>query len=226
MPGPTSPSLDGVLLVEGPDDKHVVLHLCNRRPSFSVEKSSEDEHVVRLYPSQPTSAFSISDKGGIDQLLGAISLEIKTPSRKAIGILVDANNDLNTRWNDVTNRLRKANIQAPPSPQPTGTIIDGQPRVGIWLMPDNASTGELEDFVMQMIPEGDPVWPRAKRYIGEIPQADRKFPEGKTRRAELYAWLAAMENPRQMGSAIGSHDLKVDGHLCKNFLDWLKALFA
>ena len=226
MPGPTSPSLDGVLLVEGPDDKHVVLHLCNRCPSFSVEKSSEDEHVVRLYPSQPTSAFSISDKGGIDQLLGAISLEIKTPSRKAIGILVDANNDLNTRWNDVTNRLRKANIQAPPSPQPTGTIIDGQPRVGIWLMPDNASTGELEDFVMQMIPEGDPVWPRAKRYIEEIPQADRRFPEVKTRRAELYAWLASRENPRQMGSAIGSHDLKVDGHLCKNFLDWLKALFA
>ena len=226
MPGPISPSLDGVLLVEGPDDKHVVLHLCNRCPSFSVEKSSEDEHVVRLYPSQPTSAFSISDKGGIDQLLGAISLEIKTPSRKAIGILVDANNDLNTRWNDVTNRLRKANIQAPPSPQPTGTIIDGQPRVGIWLMPDNASTGELEDFVMQMIPEGDPVWPRAKRYIEEIPQADRRFPEFKTRRAELYAWLAARENLRQMGSAIGSHDLNVDGNLCKNFLDWLKALFV
>ena len=226
MPGPTSPSLDGVLLVEGPDDKHVVLHLCNRCPSFSVEKSSEDEHVVRLYPSQPTSAFSISDKGGIDQLLGAISLEIKTPSRKAIGILVDANNDLNTRWNDVTNRLRKVNIQAPPSPQPTGTIIDGQPRVGIWLMPDNASTGELEDFVMQMIPKDDSVWPLAKRYIGEIPQADRKFPEVKKRRAELYAWLAVRENPRQMGSAIGSHDLNVDGNLCKNFLDWLKALFV
>lgn len=58
--------------------------------------------------------------------------------------------------------------------------MDGQPRVWVYLMPDNASTGELEDFVMQMIPEGDPVWPRFKRYIGEIPQADRKFPEIKT----------------------------------------------
>lgn len=226
MPGPTSPSPDGVLLAEGPDDKHIVLHFCNRCPSFFVEKSSEDEHVVRLHPSQPTSAFSISDKGGINQLLDAISLEIKTPSRKAIGILVDANNDIDARWNDVTNRLRKANIQAPPSPQSTGTIIDGQPRVGIWLMPDNASTGELEDFVMQMISEGDPVWPRSKRYIREIPQADRKFQEDKIRRAELYAWLAARENPRQMGSAIGSHDLNVDGDLCRNFLAWLKALFA
>lgn len=159
-------------------------------------------------------------------MLDAISLEIKTPSRKAIGILVDANNDIDARWNDVTNRLRKANIQAPPSPQSTGTIIDGQPRVGIWLIPDNASTGELEDFVMQMIPEGDPIWPRSKRYIGEIPQADRKFREDKARRAELYAWLAARENPRQMGSAIGSHDLNVDGDLCRNFLAWLKALFA
>ena len=159
-------------------------------------------------------------------MLDAISLEIKTPSRKAIGILVDANNDIDARWNDVTNRFRKANIQAPPSPQSTGTIIDGQPRVGIWPMPDNASTGELEDFVMQMISEGDPVWPRSKRYIREIPQADRKFQEDKIQRAELYAWLATRENPRQMGSAIGSHDLNVDGDLCRNFLAWLKALFA
>ena len=226
MPGPTSPSSDGVLLVEGPDDKHVVLHLCNRCPSFSDAESSKNEPVVRLYPSQPTSAFSILDKGGINQLLDAISLEIKTPGRKAVGILVDANNDIDARWNDVINRLRKANIQAPPSPQRTGTIIDGHPRVGIWLMPDNASTGELEDFVMQMIPEGDSVWPLAKQYIEEIPKADRKFPEVKTRRAELYAWLAARENPRQMGSAIGSHDLNVDGDLCQNFLAWLKALFA
>lgn len=224
MPGPTSPSPDGVLLVEGPDDKHVVLHICNRCPSFSV--ASEDEHVVRLHPSQPTSAFSISDKGGINQLLEAISLEVKIPGRKASGILVDANNDIDARWNDVTNCLRKANIQAPPSPQPTGTIIDGQPRVGIWLMPDNASTGELEDFVMQMIPEDDAVWPLSKRYIEEIPKAERKFREEKTRRAELYAWLAARENPRQMGSAIGSHDLNVDGGRCRNFLAWLKALFA
>lgn len=88
------------------------------------------------------------------------------------------------------------------------------------------STGELEDFVMQMIPEGDPVWPLATRYIGEIPKADRKFQENKTRRAELYAWLAARENPKQMGSAIGSYDLNVDGIRCKNFLDWLKILFA
>ena len=68
---------------------------------------------------------------------------------------------------------------------PFSGIRPSQPRVGIWLMPDNASTGELEDFVMQLIPEDDSVWPLSKQYIGEIPQADRKFREDKTRRAEL-----------------------------------------
>lgn len=197
-----------VLLVEGPDDKHVVRHLCRRHQSIPD--------------------FDILDRGGLEPLLETVGAELNVLGRQAIGILVDANDDLAARWKSVTDRLLNEGVTAPRQPTPKGTVIDTieKPRVGIWLMPDNTSTGELEDFVMQMIPEGDPVWPRAKRYIEEIPQAYRRFPEVKTRRAELYAWLAARENPRQMGSAIGSHDLKVDGHLCKNFLDWLKALFA
>lgn len=204
----SAPSARRILLVEGQNDKHVVRHLCKRH--------------------QTTPDFDILDRGGLEPLLETVGAELNVLGRKAVGILVDANDDLAARWKSVTDRLLNEGVTAPRQPTPKGTVIDTieKPRVGIWIMPDNASTGELEDFVMQMIPEGDPVWPLAKRYIGEIPQADRKFPEVKTRRAELYAWLASRENPRQMGSAIGSHDLKVDGHLCKNFLDWLKALFA
>lgn len=196
-----------ILLVEGPDDKHVVRHLCKRH--------------------QTTPDFDILDRGGLEPLLETVGAELNVVGRQAIGILVDANDDLVARWKSVTDRILNEGVTAPGQPTPKGTVIDTieKPRVGIWFMPDNASTGELEDFVMQMIPEGDPVWPLAKRYIEEIPQADRKFQEVKTRRAELYAWLAARKDPKQMGSAIGSHDLNVDGILCKNFLDWLKRLF-
>lgn len=204
----SAPSARRVLLVEGPDDKHVVRHLCKRH--------------------QSTPNFDILDRGGLEPLLETVGAELNVLGRKSVGILVDANDDLAARWKSVTDRLLNEGVTAPRQPTPKGTVIDTieKPRVGIWIMPDNMLTGELEDFVMQMIPEGDPVWPLATRYIGEIPKADRKFQENKTRRAELYAWLAARENPRQMGSAIGSHDLNVDGNLCKNFLDWLKTLFA
>ncbi len=205
MTSPPSPSSDRVLLVEGPDDKHVISHL-------------RECH-------QLTSTFSILDKKGIDQLLDSINPEIKAPGRRAVGIVVDANDDLNARWNAVIDRLRGANIQAPPSPNPTGTIINDEPRVGIWLMPDNAEPGELENFVVRMIPSGDRVWPLSQRYIDGIPTAERKFSERKTERAKLHAWLAAREDPRRMGSAIRARDLDITDPLCQKCIAWLKALF-
>ena len=59
------------------------------------------------------------------------------------------------------------------------------------VLPDNASTGELEEFVADMIPDGDPVWPLSEEYIDSIPAQHRKFIASKTPRAKLHAWLAA-----------------------------------
>ena len=196
---------DCILLVEGPDDKHVVRHM-----SDSFEKMPK---------------FCISDKEGIEALLGDIGLELQVPGRRALGILVDANDDLNARWSAVANRLREEKIKVPAYPDPKGTIINGSLRVGIWLMPDNESLGELEDFVAQMIPDDDPIWPRSKRYIDCIPEGHRKFTEKKMQRARIHAWLATREDPRQMGAAIGARDLHVDGALSESFSEWLRRLF-
>ncbi len=92
-------------------------------------------------------------------------------------------------------------------------------------MPDNASPGELEDFVAQMVPTGDLVWPRAEHYIASIPESDRKFTETKTTRAIVHAWLATREDPRRMGTAIRAGDLQTNGDLCNRFLNWLQRLF-
>ncbi len=91
-------------------------------------------------------------------------------------------------------------------------------------MPDNHSAGELENFVIQMVPADDPVWPLSQRYIDEIPNPP--FAASKTVRAQLYAWLAAREDPRQMGLAIRARDLDVDGDLCQRFVAWLTRLFG
>ena len=66
----------------------------------------------------------------------------------------------------------------------------------------------------------------AQHYIDTIPKQARKFSQQKTQRARLYAWLAAREDPRRMGSAIGARDLEVDGVLCRTFITWLQVLFA
>lgn len=195
-------------MVEGQDDRHVISHIVNR--------------------SQLGLNFSISDREGIELLLEDIPLEVREPSREVVGIIVDGDTNLSSRWNAVRDRLLSEGFDVPSQPDADGTIIpetDDLPRVGIWLMPDNQSTGELEDFVARMIPSDDAVWPLSVDYIEGIPIADRKFAENKTQRAKVHAWLAAREDPRQMGQAIRARDLEVDGELCQKFVDWLRRLF-
>ena len=197
---------DRALLVEGPDDKHVVQHLC-RTLALSQE-------------------FRIADKEGFSNLRKAITPEIKRSGQCAVGIIVDANDNLQGRWQAISNALRRIDIASPRSPSPSGTVIDGKPRVGIWLMPDNKAKGELEDFVERMIPDADPVWPRTQQYVDDIPERDRKFKSDKTLKAKLHAWLATRADPRRMGSAIGAGDLNIEAPLAKALADWVRLLFG
>ena len=201
-----------VLLVEGPDDKHVVIHLSER--------------------SGLTQNFVIVEKEGINSLLDSIEVEVDIPGRTVLGIMLDANDDLDARWQAVTGRLNRIRQEdhfdlpdLPAQPEPGGTIIEGRLRIGIWLMPDNHSTGELEDFVGSMIPSGDPVWPLSEAYIEGIPPADRKFAPGKIQRAKVHAWLATREEPRRMGLAIKARDLVTDAANTAAFVGWLRTLF-
>ncbi len=161
-----------VLLVEGSDDLHVVLQLYLR----FHEKTD----------------FYISDKGGVHPLLDSIRSEVNVAKRRALGIVLDADDEISARWEDVVSRLEEAGITGvPDGPEPGGICIEASaqfPRVGIWVMPDNASSGELEDFVSRMIPENDRVWPLSESYIDGIPANDRKFSDNKVQRATVYAW--------------------------------------
>ena len=195
-----------LLLVEGQDDKHVV------------------EHLRRRLASDLT--FQCEDKGGSGPLLDAIDVEIATDGRLALGILMDANDDLAARWQAIGHRLLGEDAQLPPQPERGGTVIDSNPRVGVWLMPDNATPGELENFVAELIPKDDPVWPLAECYIDGIPSEHRQFSPGKELRAKLHAWLATRQEPRKMGAAIGTAELDAGGALAGQFADWLRTLFG
>ena len=195
-----------VLLVEGVDDKHVVSHICNR------------------YQCIPH--FKIADKSGFSELVRSIVPEINVSGRLAVGILADANDDPNARWQAIAYQLREANVVVPSNMSDVGTVIENRPRVGVWLMPDNQSSGELENFVSEMIPVGDAVWPMAVEYVEAIRPEDRKFHESKVLRAKIHAWLAAREEPRKMGSAIYTGDLDTDIRSVENFVNWLRRLFG
>lgn len=174
--------------------------------------------------------FCIDEKGGIDKLLASIYGEINVDSRRSVGIVVDADADPLERWESLVERLREAGIRdIPERPQPGGICIGSTaqlPSVGIWLMPDNQSTGELEDFVRTMLPDNDPVWPLSRSYIDGIDEEHRKFKGGKVLRAKVHAWLATRKQPGRMGAAIKEGELDIDGELAVSFTYWLQRVFG
>ena len=201
-----------VLLVEGSDDKHVIIQLSKRK--------------------ELPYNFCIIETGSKEKLLDAIEVEADVDKRKVMGIVLDANDNLDARWQAVADRLNRLRLEdhfhlpnLPELPKSGGTIINGTIRIGIWLMPDNKSSGELEDFVAEMIPCADPVWSLAEQYIEGIPCEYRKFKRKKSQRAKVHAWLATRERPRPMGLAIRAEDLEVSVASATTFADWLRELF-
>ena len=208
MPSPESPTR--VLLVEGSDEYHVIEQLRKRLARRSLE---------------PLPEFSTRSQGGVQRLLDAIEYGyVNAPGLSALGIIVDANDDRQARWRAVTDRLREAGVEPPGEPEPSGVVIEGAPRIGVWMMPDNTSSGELEDFIVKMIPADDAIWPRSQSYVADI--QDRRFAPGKTLRAQVHAWLAVRKDPRRMGQAITAGDLDTDAEPCQSFVRWLRALFS
>ncbi len=196
-----------ILLVEGNDEVHVVKKLLKKN---NLPK-----------------CFKIKPKGGIEKLLDSISAEVKAPEIAVLGIVADANDNIENRWRAISNRLDS--FPVPNKPSPTGSVFTGPKpqnrRVGIWLMPNNQCSGQLEDFVYKMIPADDSILPLSKKYINNIPTADRKFKDTKVTRAYVHAWLATLARPRPMGLAITTGDLSHEIGEAKLFVKWLRKLF-
>jgi len=136
------------LLVEGDDDKRVISELMDKYVVWGEKKA---EAVVL-----------IESFDGVEQLLkaGVIEAELNTTHLKAIGIIIDADNRRDARWAAVLRECRTV-IRDFPDVLPDEGLIHIAPsglRVGVWIMPDNQSTGMLETFLSEMVPSNhDPL---------------------------------------------------------------------
>lgn len=198
-----------VLIVEGQDDK------------YAVEKLLTKHELPRC--------FEILPKGGFADLRKSIRPEINASGRRTLGIISDANDDPAARWRSLRDALHDAHCTAvPQTTPPDGALLAGPRdiRVGVWLMPDNARPGELEDFIADLVPRDDPLWPVAQRYIDDIPADLQKFADRKRTRAYVHAWLATRDAPRPMGSAITAGDLDHNAPAAQPLIAWLRRLFS
>lgn len=151
-----------------------------------------------------------------------------------MGVLIDADTDLESCWQAVRQRLIQAGYSDWPSqPDPEGTIASGPtgtllPRVGVWLMPDNQTPGILEDFLRFLVPAaGQELLLHAEHAIETIPLEERRFSDLKRSKALIHTWLAWQEEPgRPLGQAITARFLDSSAQEAERFANWLLRLFA
>jgi hypothetical protein len=197
------------LLVEGNDDEHVFSHLL-------------------LYHQLPD-AFKIKNTGSIEKLLKSLQAELKGSRPRIIGIVVDADTDIEARWQALHNILVQSGYQNVPAlPYPDGTILEQEdlPTVGTWLMPDNTIPGMLEDFIRFLVPTGDTLWPLAEDVVQQVIEKDRRFSLAIKSKAHIHTWLAWQKEPgRPLGMAISAHYLDATAPQAIQLMNWIQRLF-
>ena len=204
------------LIVEGESDRQVVLRLL-LEGDFGFRT---DEILVEPAHGYVNMVKTIRDRLSEPQFYS-------NQARAAVGIVVDADNDINTIWNQITAELLRAGVDVSghSRPTPDGSVfMRPKPhlKVGVWVMPDNKGSGELEDFLVSMVPCNDTDWHLARKYVNN---SEHKFGKKDTR-AEVLSWIATRMYPGRFDEAIKNGDLCTDGELCQRFIAWLNRLFA
>jgi hypothetical protein len=197
------------LLVEGNDDRHVMWALCK-------------EHKV-------DENFDVIDCEGFDNLKERIPIMFKTPGIETIGIVVDADECLQSRWEVVRGCLSIAGFKMPSTLPETGLIVANDSyKVGVWIMPNNNANGTLEDFISFLVPNEDKLLPVVQSTLDDIESRKlNKYAPTHKSKAAIHTWLAWQAEPgTPMGLSITKRYLSVTGEVCHKFVEWLVALFG
>ena len=211
-----------LLLVEGRQDAEVLVHL--------IEKAKLGS--CRRYPSRDSGDYVVKVLGSYGELRNALPDELLSTSFTRFGIIPDADTDVANRWKSITARLneieersRKLFDSLPHAPSPDGMIARAATgrTIGIWLWPDNLTTGDVETFAGRLTPREDRLWTHGERVISELPE--KRFIPTHLSKAQIHTWLAWQDPPDQtIGIAIAKGDLLIDREPATRLLAWLTKL--
>lgn len=204
-----------LLMVEGANDKHVILAIQGRRG-------------IRLLDSEKKEFMVCEDIG---RLLSSLPIQLIGSDISQLGVVVDADVNPSNRWTEFRAILLAAGyVDVPQNPSAQGTIVEAPadsilPRVGIWLMPDNKSSGILEDFLRFLVPANCGLFSHAQMVVSTLPE--KRFSPVAEPKAVIHTWLAWQEDPgRPLGQSITAKFLDADAPQVDVFVDWLQKLFG
>lgn len=205
-----------VLLVEGEEDKRVIPELIEAN---GIQWKENGQPVVFIKPS-----------GGYETLTGdVIAAELKASGLKRLGIVIDADEHPQFRWESIRNAALSSIPDIPLDLPSDGLIHTTTENIefGIWSMPDNRFRGMLETFLSCLIKnEDESLWNFAKEVSSTARAKGAPFIETHLDKANIYTWLAWQEPPgRQLHQAITQRILDPTKQEAQPFVRWFKSLY-
>lgn len=206
------------LHVEGLDDSHAIRHLLIRRGIDYDQKP------------WPVEFPRIEVVGGKPDLLEGVETAVRLSTDRSIGFVLDANSSVQNSWNAVASHLREVGMEVPdliPQEGFVGEVEAFRARVGVWLMPNNRRDGKLEDFLRDLVEEGDVLLPYAEKAAAHAKdELGAGFSANDADKAVLHTWLAWQEEPGlPYGTAMRARFFRDDSPAAQAFVTWFRAVF-
>jgi len=197
-----------------------------------VEGTDEAKVIVELFNTKGiTRNFEMTDSSGYPKLRKGLPTKLKGLNHNdTLGIVVDADDSMASRWQSIRDVLGKNDYEVPKKLSPKGGIFphtDDFPTVGVWIMPNNTDEGMTEDFIQLLIHENDQLIPIAREVLDKIKRKKlEKFKPTYHSKALIHTWLAWQKIPgTPLWQAIFKNYIDTDKQLCQDFIAWLQRLF-
>ncbi len=199
-----------VLLLEGRQDCNIIKEFCKNN---NINENSFDYCYCAGYD------------GVLHKLTDILKMSPYNKP-KIIGIIVDADIGMAVHYEEIKGKVKE--FYKLPVKMPKGGLIHSdnqQPKLGIWIMPNNQDNGALEEFYLQLATDID------TKFIDDaIKQAEKKkltsFKSQHRKKAIMHTYFAWRDEPDDpLHSAINKIALDNNKDIAKAFKSWLKDLF-
>ncbi len=207
-----------ILIVEGQDDKFSVISLMKHHVDWPEAKDQWPVYV------------EVGSSAGEILRQGYLTAHLKASLTETVGVMLDADDRSAGRYQRVRDLFRELFPALPERIPEDGLIAENadQKRLGVWLMPDNASEGCMEVFLKYLVPRGDEaIWHHAVDSVKIGRSLGAPCREAHIAKAELFTWLARQDPPGYSpGIALTKKILDPHSEYAATFVGWFKNLYA
>jgi hypothetical protein len=147
-----------------------------------------------------------------------------------VGVMLDADDDPVGCYHRIR-ELCLVDVPGIPRELPaTGLIVahDDGVRLGVWVMPDNDSHGDLETFLRNLVPDAaDPLWNHAVDSTARAAALGAAYREAHRAKATIHTWLSWQDPPgRPFGVALTAKILDAHSPKAEPFVRWFRELYS